>query len=119
MDLFADLDAAPEAPPVEIRVSARRRKSVEAHWEGDTIVVVVPQRLPKRDRQVYADELAAKLIAGRERTRPSDAALGGTGGSVVEDVSGRQGAAIVGRVVDAAALAVGELHGCGSHHPSQ
>ena len=61
--------------PVEIRTSARRRKTVGAHWEGDTIVVVVPQRLPKRDRQAYADELAAKLVASRDKARPTDEQL--------------------------------------------
>lgn len=70
-------DPVPSAPPssdprVEIRPSARRRKTVEAHWEGDTIVVAVPQRLPKRARQAYADELAAKLVAARAEARPSD-----------------------------------------------
>jgi predicted metal-dependent hydrolase len=64
-----------DTPVVEIRTSTRRRKTIAAHWEGDTIVVVVPHRLPVRDRQAYADELAARLIAGRERRRPSDAAL--------------------------------------------
>lgn len=65
----------PPGPRVEIRASARRRKTVAAHWEGDDIVVVVPARLPVRDRQAYADELAARLIAGRARTRPTDEAL--------------------------------------------
>lgn len=62
-------------PPVEIRTSTRRRKTVAAHWEGDTIVVVVPQRLPKRVRQEYADALAAKLVGQRRATHPSDADL--------------------------------------------
>ncbi|HUQ40718.1 MAG TPA: M48 family metallopeptidase [Acidimicrobiales bacterium] len=66
---------ASRAPAVEIRVSSRRRKTVAAHWEGDDIVVVVPQRLPKRERQAFADELAAKLVAERERRRPTDASL--------------------------------------------
>ena len=64
-----------DAPEVEIRTSTRRRKTIGAHWEGDTIVVVVPHRLPKRDRQAYADELASRLIASRARRRPTDAAL--------------------------------------------
>ena len=77
MDLFEELSApADEEPPaIEIRASTRRRKSIAAHWEGETIVVVVPHRLPKRDQRLYADELAAKLIAERDRTRPTDAAL--------------------------------------------
>ena len=66
------LSFEPAAPVVEIRVSARRRKTIGAHWEGDTIVVVVPQRLPKRDRQAYADELSAKLIASRAKERRTD-----------------------------------------------
>ncbi|MEY2456280.1 MAG: hypothetical protein QOK06_1374, partial [Acidimicrobiaceae bacterium] len=48
-------DEAPSRPPVEVRSSTRRRKTVAAHWEGDTIVVVVPHRLPKRQRQAFAD----------------------------------------------------------------
>ncbi len=64
-----------ERPDVEIRVSDKRRKTIAAHWEGDRIVVVVPRRLSKADRQLYADELSQKLIAGRERERPTDKAL--------------------------------------------
>jgi predicted metal-dependent hydrolase len=71
-----DAQSVVEPPPiVEIRTSSRRRKTIGAHWEGDTIVVVVPHRLPVRERQAYADELAARLIAGRARLRPTDAAL--------------------------------------------
>lgn len=62
-------------PSVEIRTSTRRRKTVAAHWEGEVIVVVVPHRLPARDRQAYAAHLAAKLIADRSRRRPTDEAL--------------------------------------------
>jgi predicted metal-dependent hydrolase len=76
-----ELDLAPAAPPppvepqVEIRTSTRRRKTVDAHWEGETIVVTVPHRLPKRDRRHYADELAARLIEARKITHPTDAVL--------------------------------------------
>lgn len=66
---------APSEPQVEIRPSARRRKTVEAHWEGDTIVVAVPQRLSRRARQACAEELAAKLVAARAAARPSDEEL--------------------------------------------
>ena len=67
--------AATPRPDIEIRVSPRRRKTVTAYWEGETIVIVFPQRVAKRDRQAYVDELSAKLIAGREKSRPTDAAL--------------------------------------------
>lgn len=81
LDLFqgdvpaAEAGPATDRPRIEIRVSARRRKTIAAHWEGETIVVVVPQRLSKKDRLVYAEELSAKLIAGRDRSRPTDEAL--------------------------------------------
>ena len=79
LTLFGDLSAAspPPAkePPVEIRVSTRRRKWVAAHWEGDTIVVTVPARMSKRERAAHADELAKRLIADRDKRRPSDEQL--------------------------------------------
>lgn len=67
--------SSPEEPDIEVRVSARRRKTVAAYWEGERIVIVFPQRVPKRERQAYVDELAAKLIAGRSKSRPTDAEL--------------------------------------------
>jgi predicted metal-dependent hydrolase len=71
-----DLEPAPApAPRIEIRPSTRRRKTVEAHWEGDTVVVGVPHRMSKRLQREYADELAAKLIAARAVSRPTDEAL--------------------------------------------
>ena len=79
--LFALVDAAPEAAPtdaspdIEVRVSARRKKTVAAYWEGDRIVIVFPPRVAKRDRQAYVDELSSKLIAGRAKSRPTDADL--------------------------------------------
>lgn len=70
------------APPVEIRASTRRRKTVVAHWEGDGIVVVVPHRMPKAQRQAYAEELVAKLLAKTDRARPTDEALAGRAGEL-------------------------------------
>jgi predicted metal-dependent hydrolase len=64
-----------DAPEIELRVSQRRRKTVAAYWEGDRIVIVFPKSVPKRERQAYVDELAAKLIAGRAKSRPTDAEL--------------------------------------------
>ena len=71
-----EADEAPRHEPrVEIRVSERRRKTITAFWEGDDIVVLVPPRLSKRDRQIYADELSKKLIAERDKRRPTDDSL--------------------------------------------
>lgn len=73
MSLFDEEPAA--GPEVEIRVSPRRRKWVAAHWEGDRIVVLVPTRMSTRDRQGHAEELARRLVADRQRRRPTDDAL--------------------------------------------
>lgn len=71
-----EADAEPAARPVvEIRVSKRRRKWIAAHWEGDRIVVTVPAKTSKRERAAHAEELAARLIAERDRRRPSDEQL--------------------------------------------
>jgi predicted metal-dependent hydrolase len=64
-----------DQPPVEIRASRRRRKTVAAFWEGDTIVVAVPHWMPEHDRLAFVDQLVPKLVAERERCRPTDAAL--------------------------------------------
>ena len=75
-ELLTLFDAPPEvepaAPEVEIRVSPRRRKWVAAHWEGERIVVLVPPRMSKRDRAAHAEQLAAQLVADRDRRRPTD-----------------------------------------------
>lgn len=75
LTLFDDASVAAVSPTVEIRVSKRRRKWIAAHWEGDTIVVAVPVKTSKRERAAHAEELAARLIADRERRRPSDEQL--------------------------------------------
>lgn len=74
--LFDEVVEPVAAPPdIEIRISQRRRKTVAAYWEGDRIVVVFPQRVAKRERQAYVDELSAKLIASRAKSRPTDGEL--------------------------------------------
>jgi predicted metal-dependent hydrolase len=76
LDFEADVfDDEPWTPLVEIRPSTRRRKTVGAHWEGDTIVVVVPHRLSKRVQHEYADALVARLLEDRRTTHPTDADL--------------------------------------------
>jgi hypothetical protein len=64
-------------PEVEIRSSARRRKTAVAFYEGDRIVVVVPARLRAGDRQDTAERLVNRLLNRRSPTSPSDSALQG------------------------------------------
>lgn len=61
-------------PEVEIRRSARRKRSVSAHREGDLIVITAPERMSNRVVAEYAHELVAR-IAKRERAPLSDGEL--------------------------------------------
>ncbi len=71
--------AAPR-PEVEIRRSARRKRTVSAYREGDRIVVLVPSRLRRSDEQRLVAELVDR-VTERERlalaggARASDSAL--------------------------------------------
>ena len=71
----------PETSPlVEIRRSARRRRTVSAYRDGDKIVVLMPARMTKADEQRLVAELVGK-ITSREAAqatkgpRASDRAL--------------------------------------------
>jgi predicted metal-dependent hydrolase len=65
------------SPLVEVRRSARRKRTVTAYRERDTIVVLIPQRMSKADERAYVDDLVEKLLAREARVRPprGDAAL--------------------------------------------
>ncbi len=60
--------AAPiSSPVVEVRISARRKKTSEARWVGDRIVVCVPSHLSDDTRRRTVDWLVGRLL---ERHRP-------------------------------------------------
>ncbi|GAA2108074.1 M48 family metallopeptidase [Microlunatus panaciterrae] len=65
-----DAGAAKAEPRVEVRRSARRKRTVTAYREQDTIVVLIPQRMSKRDEQFFVDDMVAKVLAREARTRP-------------------------------------------------
>ncbi len=60
-----------ECPEVEVRVSARRRKTSEARWDGGRIVVSLPAHLDAESRQKTIDWLVNRLLT-RERRLPAD-----------------------------------------------
>ena len=64
-----------EHPAVEVRRSRRRTRTVSAHREGDTIVVLVPARLTRAEEQRWVTTMVAKVRRAEQRRRPSDAAL--------------------------------------------
>jgi len=57
----------PPAPEVEVRISARRKKTSEARWVGKRIVVSLPAHLDVASRQKTIDWLVDRLLA---RHRP-------------------------------------------------
>ena len=63
------------APPVDVRVSSRRKKTAGAHWEGDRIVVVVPAHLRGSARDAMVAELSRRLATQRPLLHASDTDL--------------------------------------------
>ena len=62
-------------PEVEIRASARRRKTGVAFWEAGHVVVVVPERMSRATRDSFADQLVKQLLERTGRRHASDAGL--------------------------------------------
>ena len=61
------------APPqVEVRRSARRKRTVTAYRERDTIVVLLPQHLSSADERRYVDDMVKKVLAREARTPRAD-----------------------------------------------
>lgn len=71
-----DHDATSGArPPVEIRTSTRRRKYAAGFWQGDRIVVVLPARLARHDRDAMVENLVQRVLRHRPHVGTSDEAL--------------------------------------------
>lgn len=65
---------------IEVRRSARRRRTVSAYREGARIVVLIPARFTRREEQRWVTEMVERVTAREERDRTrgprrSDAAL--------------------------------------------
>jgi predicted metal-dependent hydrolase len=67
------------APAVEVRRSARRRRTVSAYRDGDVTVVLIPARFSKAEERRWVAEMIARLQARDARRqrgpRRSDEAL--------------------------------------------
>ena len=64
-------------PAVEVRRSRRRRRTVTAYREGQTVVVLVPASMSRADEQRHVDALVARLLAreARDQAPAGDDAL--------------------------------------------
>ncbi len=51
------------APRVEVRRSARRKRTVTAFRERDAIVVLIPQRMTKADERRFVPDMVRKVLA--------------------------------------------------------
>ena len=69
------LPAPAPRPPVEIRTSARRRKTATAYWEEGRIVVVLPAHVRGSRRDELVEWLVARTESRRPHARGSDEAL--------------------------------------------
>lgn len=60
---------------VEVRRSARRRRTVSAYREGDRIIVLMPARLSAAEERRWVAVMRERLATQEKRRRPSDDAL--------------------------------------------
>lgn len=62
-------------PAVDVRRSRKRRRTVSAYRDGDTVVVLVPARFTRAEEQEWVDEMVQRLQRREQRRRPGDATL--------------------------------------------
>src|SRR5579875_622280 len=62
------LESAPSVP-VEVRRSARRRRTVSAYRDGGRVVVLIPSRFTKAEEAKWVAEMVQRLDAGARRRR--------------------------------------------------
>ena len=74
----AGASAPAEALPpeqVEVRRSARRRRTVSAYRDGGRTVVLIPARMSREEEGQWVTRMLERLGAQERRRRPSDEAL--------------------------------------------
>jgi hypothetical protein len=62
-------------PVIEVVRSARRKRTISAHRDGDRIIVSVPARLSRAEEQKWVDQMVARVLASEAKRRPSDTQL--------------------------------------------
>ena len=72
----AQQEPGPPRPRVEVRRSARRRRTVSAYRDGDgTLVVLLPARMSRAEEQQWVEVMLARVERSERRRRPSDVDL--------------------------------------------
>ncbi len=73
---MASRSAAPDVSPrVDVRRSRKRRRTVSAYRDGDTVVVLIPARFSKREEAEWVETMLGRLDRRDRRRRPSDKGL--------------------------------------------
>lgn len=64
------------SPQVEVRRSARRRRTVSAYLEAGRVIVLIPARFTKAQEREWTEKMVQRVLAQPSRRRPSgDAGL--------------------------------------------
>jgi predicted metal-dependent hydrolase len=66
------MDPPPTSPAVEVRRSRRRKRTVSAYREGDTIVVMIPARMSRTEEREWVATMVDRVTQAEQRRRPSD-----------------------------------------------
>lgn len=59
-------------PPVEVRRSKRRRRTVSAYRDGERIVVLIPASFDADDEETWVSAMVAKILRAEARSELSD-----------------------------------------------
>ncbi len=62
-------------PAVEVRRSRRRKRTVSAYRDGETIVVMIPARMTRAEEREWVTTMVARVTRAERRRRPSDSDL--------------------------------------------
>jgi predicted metal-dependent hydrolase len=62
-------------PEVEVRRSARRRRTVSAYRDGERVIVLIPARFSKAEEREWVARMVARVLATPNRRRRGDAEL--------------------------------------------
>ncbi|MEU6864642.1 M48 family metallopeptidase [Streptomyces sp. NPDC046876] len=82
------MSADPTQRAVEVRRSARRRRTVSAYREGDRTVVLIPARMSAAEEQRWVGVMLDKLAAQESRRTLGDAELTGRAERLSEEYFG-------------------------------
>ncbi|MYX35544.1 MULTISPECIES: M48 family metallopeptidase [unclassified Streptomyces] len=79
---------APRTSAVEVRRSARRRRTVSAYREGDVTVVLIPARMSAAEEKRWVTVMLDKLAAQESRRRLGDDGLSARAAQLSEQYLG-------------------------------